>query len=50
MKFGKQKEKSGVSLYVSPCVEHVEVAVESGFAASGATNENWNEMPGGGSF
>lgn len=50
MKSGKKKEKSGVPSYVSPYVEQCEVAVESGFAASGGSNENWNEMPGGGSF
>ena len=50
MKLEKKKEKDGVPLYVSPCVERVDVAVESGFATSGAANESWNEMPGGGSF
>jgi hypothetical protein len=50
MQFEKKKEKDGVPLYVAPCVERVEVAVERGFAASGAANENWNEIPGGGSF
>ena len=50
MKSEQKNGKSGVPSYVSPYVEQCEVAVESGFAASGGSNENWNEMPGGGSF
>lgn len=36
--------------YVSPLLEIIDVAVESGFATSSGENEKWNEIPGGGDF